>query len=295
MRASCSPRSAELRPRIGASRRSSLRQRRARQPHHRERAAVVAARARAGRNASELGGWLNDFWVEFCATMQVAAAQLRIAVSPDEGQPVEVRVDPTQLHQVMWNLCENALKYGLQARRPGRPGRDPLWPPDQQRAPLPRGHRTRARHRPRGRWSASSSRSSRRGARLGPRPVPRARARRRATGATLLHESRPVAAAVFRLVFSDPGRWENESIMSQARRTRTDRRRRARPRRARQPHAEPHEPRHAQSAGTCAGARANCCSPSPSTSASRHAPARRRRPRFRRVDAGNRPDIPVSR
>jgi two-component system sensor histidine kinase PilS (NtrC family) len=25
---------------------------------------------------------------------------------------LEVRIDPSHLHQLMWNLCENALKYG---------------------------------------------------------------------------------------------------------------------------------------------------------------------------------------
>ena len=25
---------------------------------------------------------------------------------------LEVRVDPSHLHQLLWNLCENALKYG---------------------------------------------------------------------------------------------------------------------------------------------------------------------------------------
>jgi two-component system sensor histidine kinase PilS (NtrC family) len=33
----------------------------------------------------------------------------------EEADDLEVRIDPTHLHQVIWNLCDNAVKYG-QAR-----------------------------------------------------------------------------------------------------------------------------------------------------------------------------------
>ena len=56
-----------------------------------------------------LGDWLVDFLDEFCETMQVPMA--RIGVQED-AQNLEVRIDPTHLHQVVWNLCDNALKYG---------------------------------------------------------------------------------------------------------------------------------------------------------------------------------------
>ena len=56
-----------------------------------------------------LGDWLEDFLDEFCETMQVSVA--RIAVH-EEAQNLEVRIDPSHLHQVVWNLCDNALKYG---------------------------------------------------------------------------------------------------------------------------------------------------------------------------------------
>jgi two-component system sensor histidine kinase PilS (NtrC family) len=56
-----------------------------------------------------LGDWLVDFLDEFCETMQVSMA--RIAVH-EESRDLEVRIDPSHLHQVVWNLCDNAIKYG---------------------------------------------------------------------------------------------------------------------------------------------------------------------------------------
>jgi two-component system sensor histidine kinase PilS (NtrC family) len=56
-----------------------------------------------------LGDWLEDFLDEFCETMQVPMA--RIAVHED-ARDLEVRIDPSHLHQVVWNLCDNAMKYG---------------------------------------------------------------------------------------------------------------------------------------------------------------------------------------
>jgi two-component system sensor histidine kinase PilS (NtrC family) len=56
-----------------------------------------------------LGDWLENFLDEFCETMQ--APLTRIAVH-EEARNLEVRIDPTHLHQVVWNLCDNAFKYG---------------------------------------------------------------------------------------------------------------------------------------------------------------------------------------
>ncbi len=56
-----------------------------------------------------LGDWLQDFLEEFCATMQVREAQIGVHEGDDD---LEVRFDPSHLHQVVWNLCDNAMKYG---------------------------------------------------------------------------------------------------------------------------------------------------------------------------------------
>jgi len=56
-----------------------------------------------------LGDWLEDFLREFCETMQVTMTQIAVF---EESDDLEVRIDPSHLHQVVWNLCDNAIKYG---------------------------------------------------------------------------------------------------------------------------------------------------------------------------------------
>jgi two-component system, NtrC family, sensor histidine kinase PilS len=56
-----------------------------------------------------LGDWIEEFLGEFCETMQVPRS--RIAFQ-EEADDLEVRFDPSHLHQVVWNLCDNAIKYG---------------------------------------------------------------------------------------------------------------------------------------------------------------------------------------
>jgi two-component system sensor histidine kinase PilS (NtrC family) len=56
-----------------------------------------------------LGDWLEGFLEEFCETMQVRESQVGIHEATED---LEVRFDPSHLHQVIWNLCDNAMKYG---------------------------------------------------------------------------------------------------------------------------------------------------------------------------------------
>jgi two-component system sensor histidine kinase PilS (NtrC family) len=56
-----------------------------------------------------LGDWLREFLAEFSETMQVPLAQIGV---DDAAGDLEVRFDPSHLHQVVWNLCDNAVKYG---------------------------------------------------------------------------------------------------------------------------------------------------------------------------------------
>ncbi len=55
----------------------------------------------------ELESWTRDFVNEFISTLELFEGQLSIV----DSENVEVRMDPGHLHQVTWNLCENAVKY----------------------------------------------------------------------------------------------------------------------------------------------------------------------------------------
>jgi two-component system sensor histidine kinase PilS (NtrC family) len=56
-----------------------------------------------------LAEWVDAFAREFTASYQLSGAA--VAAAHDDPQ-MQVRMDPSHLHQVMWNLCDNALKYG---------------------------------------------------------------------------------------------------------------------------------------------------------------------------------------
>jgi two-component system, NtrC family, sensor histidine kinase PilS len=56
-----------------------------------------------------LGDWTDEFLGEFCETMQVPRNRIGFQEVADD---LEVRFDPGHLHQVVWNLCDNAIKYG---------------------------------------------------------------------------------------------------------------------------------------------------------------------------------------
>jgi two-component system sensor histidine kinase PilS (NtrC family) len=58
-----------------------------------------------------LAGWSAAFIEEFTSTMELFEGQ--VATAP--GEDVEVRIDPRHLHQIVWNLCENAVKYASEA------------------------------------------------------------------------------------------------------------------------------------------------------------------------------------
>jgi two-component system sensor histidine kinase PilS (NtrC family) len=57
-----------------------------------------------------LGEWLADFVQEFVSTGGHEAGQLASEIPDSE---LEVRVDPSHLRQILWNLCENAFRYSV--------------------------------------------------------------------------------------------------------------------------------------------------------------------------------------
>ena len=59
-----------------------------------------------------LGEWLADFVQEFVSTGGHEPTQLAAEMpEPD----LEVRIDPSHLRQILWNLCENAFRYSVKA------------------------------------------------------------------------------------------------------------------------------------------------------------------------------------
>lgn len=149
-----------------------------------------------------LGEWLNDFTQEFLITGGHPAGRLTLDLADPE---LEVRVDPSHLHQILWNLCENACHYAL--REPG------------DRVEL-RAGRLAGSNRPflevldrgPGIEPAAADRvfepfftSRANGTGLG---LFIARELARCNGALLVFEPRRGGGSVFRIVFADPQRWE---------------------------------------------------------------------------------------
>jgi two-component system sensor histidine kinase PilS (NtrC family) len=153
----------------------------------------------------ELNAWLEEFLNEFWETTQTSASVLRLDKAPTD---IEVHVDPSHLQQLMWNLCENALKYGRPTEtsepvviRTGRlatsdrpflevldrgPGIDPA---DAERIFEP----------------FYTTEKSGRGTGLG---LFIARELAQCNRAVLMYEARSGGGSNFRLVFADPQRWE---------------------------------------------------------------------------------------
>ncbi len=58
-----------------------------------------------------LENWCKSFIIEFASTLELYENQISIQKSTD----VEVEMAPSHLHQIVWNLCENAVKYASEA------------------------------------------------------------------------------------------------------------------------------------------------------------------------------------
>jgi two-component system sensor histidine kinase PilS (NtrC family) len=149
-----------------------------------------------------LGEWLTDFVQEFVNTGGHVPGQLVVEL-PDPD--LEVRVDPSHLRQILWNLCENAFRYSVTS--------------DDDRIEVRIG-RLAGSHRPflevldRGPGIDATisdrifepfftSRAS--GTGLG---LFIARELAQCNRALLVFEPRTGGGSVFRIVFADPQRWE---------------------------------------------------------------------------------------
>ncbi len=152
----------------------------------------------------DLKTWLDDFADEFVRTLELQEGEFTIGDIPDD---LVVRMDRGHLRQVLWNLCDNAVKYAsetggimveIQGDRmsgQGRPylevldcglGVDPATA-DKIFEPF---------------FTARSG-----GTGLG---LYISRELCELNRATLLYLDRPGGGSIFRIVFSDPDRWDRQ-------------------------------------------------------------------------------------
>lgn len=152
----------------------------------------------------ELNGWLKEFLAEFRETTQ---SEPHTVQRVESGAEVEVRVDPSHLHQLLWNLCENALKYGR-----GRQGNAQVEIRIGRLATSDRPFLEVLDRGP-GITAADAERifepfftGGSGGTGLG---LFIARELAQCNRAMLLYEPRTGGGSIFRVVFADPQRWEN--------------------------------------------------------------------------------------
>jgi len=162
----------------------------------------LSRREPARRERLPLAAWTWEFQQEFCQTMQWSAS--RLALNSTSGD-VEVTVDPDQLRQIVWNLCENGIKHAI-----GESADQIL---EIRYGRMSGSERPFLEVADRGKGVAPEQAerifepffSGGRGTGLG---LFLARELAQSNGATLLHEPRAGGGSIFRLVFADPRRWE---------------------------------------------------------------------------------------
>jgi two-component system sensor histidine kinase PilS (NtrC family) len=146
--------------------------------------------------------WLRDFAQEFTRTLELQEGELSIASVPEN---LEIRMDPSHLRQVLWNVCDNAVKYAsetggimveLQAGQTQRTGQPYL-------EVLDRGHGVDPQTVDKIFEPFYTDRQG--GTGLG---LYISRELCELNRATLVFQPREDGGSVFRIVFADPARWE---------------------------------------------------------------------------------------
>ena len=154
----------------------------------------------------DLVHWLGTFVREYVETLQIDASRFEVE-GPAHLESIEVEFDPSHLHQVIWNLCENALRHGgTQAEGPTHVGL--------------RAGRIASTERPflevcdrgNGIDPAQAERifepfftTGHGGTGLG---LFISRELCQTNGALLVYEPRPGGGSIFRVIFADPRRWK---------------------------------------------------------------------------------------
>ena len=146
----------------------------------------------------ELSPWVAGFLGEFRETHRLEAGRVTFE---DQVPGLAAQFDPTHLHQVAWNLCENALKHAaavpvlLRTGRIVATGRPYLEVVDRGRGIDP-AHAERI--------FEPFFTNGAGGTGLG---LFIARELCQTNGALLVYEARPGGGSIFRVVFADPQRW----------------------------------------------------------------------------------------
>ena len=60
----------------------------------------------------QLKAWAEDFADEFTKTQELYEGTIAVK---NTAEDLEIDMDPTHLHQILWNLCDNAVKYASAA------------------------------------------------------------------------------------------------------------------------------------------------------------------------------------
>jgi two-component system sensor histidine kinase PilS (NtrC family) len=156
----------------------------------------------------QLHAWLEDFAREFMQTLELYEGAVTVIRRTPE---LEALMDPTHLHQIVWNLCENAVKYASAAAGAisveltcgllEATGRVYLEVAD--RGPGIAPDKTEEIFEPFYTGQAG-------GTGLG-LYISRELAER--SGATLRYHPRPGGGSIFRVLFADPHRWQSENSL----------------------------------------------------------------------------------
>jgi two-component system sensor histidine kinase PilS (NtrC family) len=152
----------------------------------------------------QLAASLEDFAAEFVRTLELQEGEFTIGDVPAD---LEARMDRSHLRQVLWNLCDNAIKYASETggimvevqggRMPGQ-GRPYI-------EVLDCGHGVDAATADKIFEPFYTARSG--GTGLG---LYISRELCELNRATLLYLDRPGGGSIFRIVFSDPDRWDTQ-------------------------------------------------------------------------------------
>lgn len=150
----------------------------------------------------QLEPWLKEFAAEFTRTLELQEGQLSVT---EALAGMAVRMDPSHLRQILWNLCDNAVKYAsetggilveLKAGRTQQNGRPYLEVLDQ-------GHGVNPQTVDKIFEPFYTDKSG--GTGLG---LYISRELCELNRATIVYQARDGGGSIFRIIFSDPSRWE---------------------------------------------------------------------------------------